>query len=208
MVFPNRLRSLIHEHEMPAVWTNVKQDTDSVYPDDHAAGRRSAEHLLSLGHQRIAYLAYSPSHHYSMADRRAGCEEAVREAGGELRVIGPQTPVKRARWEAMVSEALAAPDRPTALIAYGPQALRPAYVATLKRGLRVPEDLSLVVFDDHLHDDLGLPITSLVLPEQEMGRAAVAMLRVKIKAPAEAIPARPLPLTFAAGESCAPPSKA
>jgi LacI family transcriptional regulator len=178
-----------------------------VYLNDFAASRAATEHLLNLGHRRIAFLAYSPSTHYSMQDRITGYQMALTSAGEAPQIIQCDSldRTSRREWEEAVRQYLAGPNRPTALLAYGPQALRPAFVAALKLGLRIPEDLSLMVFDQNRFDELGLPVTTMLLPEYVMGQAAVKMLLTKIENPNQPLTPQVLTMERADGESCASP---
>src|SRR4051794_33407113 len=53
---PQAMLDLIHAHHAPAVWLNAKLKEDCVYPDDFGAAKAATEHLLALGHRRIAFL--------------------------------------------------------------------------------------------------------------------------------------------------------
>jgi LacI family transcriptional regulator len=206
---PPPLLEMVRAYRIPSTWINSKQETDCVYLDDFAASHDATTHLLGLGHRRIAFLAYSPSSHYSMADRQAGYEAAMTAAGYAPESIAvPSTAFSGRRyWEQIMRERLSAPNRPTALIAYGPPALRPAFVAALRVGLRIPEDISFIVFDQSPFDEFGLPIATMLLPEYRMGQAAVKMLLTKIEHPEESLTPQALRMELAAGESCASPLK-
>ena len=75
----DRLRAL----QTPAIFINVKQEFDAVHPDDLRGGEIATEHLLQLGHTRIAYAraAVNLKEHYSEIDRRLGYEAAMQSAG-------------------------------------------------------------------------------------------------------------------------------
>ena len=89
---PPALDRVMAKHHLPAIWMNVRRDRDCVHPDDEGAGRLATEHLLALGHRRIAYVDYchatgQPDQHYSAADRQTGYAAAMRAAGLAPRVI-------------------------------------------------------------------------------------------------------------------------
>ena len=199
---PARMQELIERHRLPSVWINSRHAADCVHPDDLAAGRAAAEHLLGLGHARIAY-GTIPTTHYSAADRRAGHEAALGAAGLAPRVLthAGDTSDGIPLWR----ETLSRPDRPTAVIAYMPHVAQAVFYAALMLGLRVPQDLSLSVFDMSPLKATGLPVTTWVIPDYAMGQGAVEMLVQKITAPAAPLPPRVLPLGFAPGQTCAPP---
>ena len=209
---PPDLRAIIEDMHIPAVWLNVRRPADCVYIDEHAAARQVTEHLLGIGHRRIAYVDYhsdvsAPDDwHYSTTDRCRGYEQAMIKAGATPRVMREDgiLPVRR-KIEAAVA-LLKAPGRPTAVVAYSPgQTTLPVHLAAVAHcGLRVPEDLSLVTFSPFAADEVGVAMTKMLLPEREMGREAVEMLLRKIRQPGPQ-PSRCLAATLVEGESAAPP---
>jgi len=151
---------------------------------DGAAGvARAVEHLLQLGHRRIAYAGLDPhfgfSHFrfegYRTALARAGlaCDDAlVRHGLNEEAVPG------------MLAALLARPDRPTAIIAAADFLALAILRATRGAGLRVPGDLSLVVFDDNLlvrHAEP--PLTAIAQPNARLGEEAAALLLDRVADP-------------------------
>ncbi len=221
---PERLMTLIRQNSLPSVWVNSKQEADGVRPDDFTAARTATEQFLALGHKRITYLDYPWSDHYSALDRYRGYETAMQAAGCmPCRVESEEVPtppgtVGRAQseaeqrsvqvWAAQCRALLSAPERPTAVIGYGDIAVEPMLSAAIALGLRVPKDLSLATFDDHVPFNTGLPITTWLVPEYTMGLAAVEMLLRKIEEPTCALPTRALPFEFDAGVTSAPPPSA
>ena len=77
---PDGFRGFVHETHMPAVWVNNLHASDSVLPDDFAAGCEITRRFLATGSQRPAYIDLYPSHHYSCTERREGYAKAMREA--------------------------------------------------------------------------------------------------------------------------------
>jgi LacI family transcriptional regulator len=207
---PRRMRELITRSAVPSVWINLKENTDCVHPDDFGAGRMATEHLIGLGHRRIAYVDFSheasePAEHYSADDRRAGCIEAARRAG-----IEPLTCVRRVpgdERDEFAKALLSASDRATAVVTYSSvTARRFHHVATGVLRMKVPEDLSIVSFSDGaIATDSGVPITTLRLPWTEVGRAAVGMLEEKIEMPRRPLSTRAVPFELVEGETSAPP---
>jgi DNA-binding LacI/PurR family transcriptional regulator len=208
---PARMIEVIEGHNIPSVWMNSKQKHDCVYPDDFGGGVLATEHLLALGHTRIAFVDYShgqevPPKHYSAVDRPGGYAQAMKAAGLEPRLIcasGWLTPRERI---AFTLDWLRADDRPTAVITYSSFEALPIYhAATAVLGMRLPQALSLATFADFPVDDLGVSIATVVIPRAELGRTAVRMLLQKIEAPARDLAPLALPLSFQPGETCAPP---
>lgn len=214
---PSRLEDIIQRHKIPAVWINTKRETDCVYPDNLAAGRRATQHLLDMGHRRIAYVDYITGRdivaeaHYSATDRCAGYEQAMRQAGLEPRTIRPDVGrVPGGEEVAFTKNWLDAPDRPTAVVVYWIASALPVLHAALAFGLSVPRDLSIVTFNsesfgsDVLRES-GLYITTMVEPEFEMGRTAVRMLMEKLDKPAGSLPSKSLPFALEELGTCCPP---
>jgi LacI family transcriptional regulator len=208
---PTALPDLFTRCRIPAVWINSRHDADAVWYDDHGGGATAAGHLLALGHRRICWLDFvgpGPEQHYSRSDRPAGITATLAAAG--LAPVDGNLPR-----QIPVDERLAATiallkrkDRPTALIAYD-GAERLLYAAALV-GLRVPQDLSLIVFGSEHEADattrqshLGRQPTLLATPETAAGRRAVELLLAKL-ASSEPQPSQVLPLTLKMGDTCGP----
>lgn len=83
---PPGLFERLRQFRIPAIWLNCRLDADCIVFDDLGAGRMATEHLLSLGHRRIAYAACAvdesnPMTHYSEIDRFGGYRQAMVRAG-------------------------------------------------------------------------------------------------------------------------------
>lgn len=203
-MIPQAMVDLIEQYNIPSIWMNSKRPTDAVYPDEFAAGRQATEHLLSLGHRRIAWANYSGVEHFSASDRRTGYLVAMQQAGLSPQVIESETGSKidRAERIALSKQWMEASDRPTAVVAYAKSTAVPILLAAeAKLGLRVGRDLSIVTYDNRLSDESGMALDTVIMPEYDLGRAAVEMLIQKIEAPGEPIPSRCLPLSLERGAS-------
>lgn len=200
------LREKLRRERIPGVWVNAKLDGDCVIPDDLAAGRDAVIHLHSLGHREIAYLSVNWSPHFSHDDRLAGYHAGMAQCGLQPqveRVEGREVP--RAERLARLRAWIRRSPRPTAVIAYADDDALPLVAAALAEGLRIPEDLSIVTFDDQPVDLLGLAITTWRIDVQEMGRRAVNMLRAKLEDPKRIQPMDAVPLVRHDGATTAPP---
>ncbi|CAN5615600.1 LacI family DNA-binding transcriptional regulator [soil metagenome] len=153
----------------------------SVRIDDVAAARQAVDHLLSLGHTRIALIGgdtddpmrFTPPHH-----RRTGYRAALEAAGvpvdESLERLGYFT-VEGG--EAAMTELLSLEVLPTAVFAESDEMAYGAIRAIRRAGLRVPEDIGVIGFDDHATADL-LDLTTVRQPVAEQGvQIAAALLR-------------------------------
>lgn len=203
---PDNLIRLIDAYGVPSVWLNSKQAHDCVYPDDEQAGRIATEHLLELGHRRIAFVHYGGWSHYSTPARRDGYVQAMRAAGlePELVTAPDMSPADRRRTAA---QWLRQPDRPTAVVVYGEATLWPLNLAAqIDVGLSVPRDLSFVSFahTSLMHGDIH--VSSARLPNESMARRAVDLLLERVDDPTVTHPPACLPCRLEVGNTSAPPA--
>jgi DNA-binding LacI/PurR family transcriptional regulator len=152
----------------------------SVGIDDVAAAELAVNHLIALGHRRIALIGGDtddPMRFTPPMYRRNGYLNALARAGlaadPDLEVLGYFT---TAGGEAAMRTLLAQPDRPTAVFAESDEMAYGALRAARRAGLRVPEDLAIIGFDDHASAEL-LDLSTIRQPVVELGRRiAAAML--------------------------------
>jgi len=206
---PQRLIDLVENHNLPAVWVNVKRDRDCVRPDDFQAGVMLAEHFLSLGHRHVAYVDTGnftvPITHYSASDRLEGIRSAMDAAGG---TVVPYLEDQHTGYDVKVmrfKDLLTGSDRPTAVAAYAPYCFDIVFTAAADLGLRVPDDLSLASFCHAATQQLGHQITLAIIPEFEVGRAAATTLLDKIKSPSTGLSPVVVPFGFDPGNTCVSP---
>ncbi|GAB2476790.1 LacI family DNA-binding transcriptional regulator [Promicromonospora xylanilytica] len=160
----------------------------SVGAANWAGGRAAAEHLLSLGHRRLSVLAGRRTHLYSQA-RVDGFRSAVTHAGFDL----PDSRVAHTGWNRasaaeLATELLRAAPAPTAVFACSDTMALGVYDAAAALGLRIPDDVSVVGFDDLPEAQWASPaLTTVRQPIAEMGEAALRMLlRISADPPLEA----------------------
>ena len=193
-------------HEVPSVLLDAQAhdgSLPSVVPDDLGAAKDLTLHLLELGHRSIVHLSRSPGP--SAVDlRRNGFIAAHEEVG--------VAPIPGAIVECEVStpsayraglDILAAPDRPTAVFCFNDRMAWGMYQAAAALGLRIPDDVSIVGFDDVplVAPVLRPGLTTARLPHVEMGRWAVnRVLKTHIEPEHEV-----LPCPLIVRESAAPP---
>ena len=150
----------------------------SVAVDDVTGGELAARHLIELGHRHLAFVgdegAAAPVH-----ERLTGVRKAIAASGMDIRldVLPAELTAEAGR---LVGEQLAtmpARDRPTAvtaaidLLAFG------VLQSLLQQGIRVPEDISLMGYDDiPFTRQLSVPLTTVRRPHYEMGTTAAELL--------------------------------
>ncbi|MDR7520216.1 MAG: LacI family DNA-binding transcriptional regulator [Armatimonadota bacterium] len=170
-------------HRMPMVVLNRRirhPDIPCVIVDSESATYRAARHLLDLHHTRIAYIGGPEASEASLA-RRRGIGTAMADAGLVLRsewcVSGP--PSASGGFLAMSALMTLPPaDRPTAVVVYNDIMALGALHAARARRLRVPDDVSIIGFDDiAMAAHANPPLTTIAQPKYRMGRLAMQLLR-------------------------------
>jgi DNA-binding LacI/PurR family transcriptional regulator len=150
----------------------------SIAVDDVAGGEVATRHLVELGHRRIALIGDPPPEFRFewSRDRTHGYERALRQAGIEVRpeyVREGTRLVHVAR--AIATELLSLPERPTAIFASSDTQALGTLEAARTLGIRVPQELSIVGFDDiEVASYVGL--TTVRQPLAESGRRGAELL--------------------------------
>lgn len=178
---------------LPMTLANCYEPTptrDAVVPDDLEGAATAARHLLELGHRRIVMLTgtgAAKGGNLSGPVRSKGFRAAMTRAG----VSAQEAPVVTAGWTIdegyrAAMKVLAAPDgraadprrRPTAVFAVTDRVATGVLLAASRLGLDLPEDLSVVGYDDQeqLAAHVVPPLTTVALPHREMGRRATELL--------------------------------
>jgi LacI family transcriptional regulator len=156
----------------------------SVVPDEEGAARTAVEHLVAAGHRRIGYLA-NVDDIPATRGRAEGYRAALRAHGIEpdpsLVVATGSTTVPGRE---AAGRLLDRPDRPTALFCFNDRIAMGAYQAAHARGLRIPDDLSVVSVDNFevIAAALDPGLTTIALPHLEMGRWAIERLALELEA--------------------------
>jgi len=183
-ISPEQLRQLDH-FGVPFVLINNQAldtpDVYSVYHDDKYGSSQLLQHLLDLGHRRIAYLGNARGGRTNV-ERLQGYKAALGQGGVDIRPDylsdGPNgLPEGGAQ---AVQKLLVLAERPTAIVCYNDMMAIGAIQAVQQAGLHVPGDISITGFDDiELAPYITPPLTTFHQPKYELGReAATMMLRV------------------------------
>lgn len=159
---------------------------DTVAINNRRGGRQAVEHLLSLGHRRIAFVGgslRSPSFEERLLGYRDALEAARLPFDESLVRLGGSY----AGHENM-KRLLDLPEPPTAVFVCNDLNAAKALKAIHERGLFVPEDVSVVGFDDSSRAvEAWPPMTTMRVDAETMGRAAVKLLLARIAEPAQPV---------------------
>lgn len=184
-------------------------DVPTLAHDDVLGGRLAAEHLAGLGHTRLAQLP-GPEDISSFRDRGNGFREGVGRAGLQLLAAPGETPVLptidagRRLMELLLDRHGAAP--PTGVFVHNDSMAVGALDATADAGLRCPEDVSIVGYNNSpLTGHLAPPLTTLHLPAYELGRMAADTVMTMLDDPEELPGRTTLPPRLVVRSSTAPP---
>lgn len=178
-----RLWRRLEESGAPAVLVDVypvSNEWPSVVVDNEKGIEKALSYLVSLGHAEIGYLS-EPPYVLSLVKRQRAFLNFMRRKGLPIRdewVLVEKT--QRNRVEigfALGKKLLEAPRLPTAVVASSDLVAVGALKAFLSSGVRVPEDISVVGFDDILLASYVHPsLTTVRQPKYEMGRTGVEYL--------------------------------
>lgn len=151
---------------------------------DHAAGvRRAVEHLLALGHRRVALVLWKGDTR-PVRRRIQGYRAAYRTAGLPPPEWLVQAAGVNASAFAEIGELLARRERPTAILVQGTSMLESALRAIALRGLRIPADVSVVAIGDTpLARGYEPPISTLMIDLADTARRMAAMVLSRIEDP-------------------------
>lgn len=178
----------------------------SVVSQNRQGARYIAAHLTSLGHSRLAILG-GPAELWTAEQRLAGYREAIAAAGLDPDAVPLFTGDYRMEsGERLAADALAGPaaERPTALICANDLMAIGALSYCRRAGLRVPEDVSVVGFDDLPLASLLTPtLTTIRQPARELGKEAVKLLLSLVDGTEATSPA-PSPVSLKTRESSGP----
>ncbi|WP_055589342.1 substrate-binding domain-containing protein [Streptacidiphilus griseoplanus] len=184
-VVPAPVGDLLERSGLPYVLVErrsaeVFDHAECVLSDHRQGAYRAVEHLAAQGHRRVALLAHATPTADLVAEGHA---EAVRLLGldGSAPVVAPGRGTDRSGADAFAqacrdsgaTAALVHPDREAILLL---QRLR-------AHGVRVPEDLAVITYDDEVAAFAEVPLTAVAPPKFELGRTAAAALLDRLGAP-------------------------
>lgn len=195
----------LRDKRIPAVMVDRLPafDLDGVGVENHNALATMVDHLVDHGHRRIGFLAGQAT--FTTAVERAdGFREGLRRHGlpiEEARISIGNTDLAQARSAAVRMLTEAAPV--TAFVGANNLTAIGVLMAVRERGLRVPDDIAVVGFDDFEWAEAFTPrLTTMVQPCQAIGRAAALLLKSRIDAQTDHHETMRIEPTFVVRESC------
>jgi LacI family transcriptional regulator len=161
----------------------ARESCDGVVIDNERGARAATAHLLDAGHRRVALLV-ADTDWTSDAGRLAGYKQAHADAGVPLEAeLIVRVGFHARDAERRIAELLER-ERPTAVFAANNLLAEQAWRVFRARGLRLPDDISLVGFDDVPWMEMVSPgITVVAQPTEELGRRAAHLLLRRITDP-------------------------
>lgn len=205
------IANTLMEQHIPFVAIGDRNETKSaVFPTIGSTiwlgGYTAIEHLISLGHQRIGIIT-GPLHLMTSRARLAGYREALERAGF------PVDPALICEGAYLFGEGvkqthylLDQPDPPTAIFAFNDAQAAGVYQALYQRNIRVPDQMSVIGFDDVMYTaQMSPPLTTIHQPLTEIGKMAANMLLRLIAGEQLESNHVELSTSLVIRESCAPP---
>ncbi len=182
------------EHEVPVVFVSCKADWgDVVSVDDVRGGQLGTNHLIESGHRRIAYVSIPELEDQSDISRWKGYSEALRAngAGPPIR-ISWSPPADHAQVDGVdrrLLEVFTGPGRATAVVASNDVAAIYLQEFADRVDLHVPDDLSIVGFDDVPMAGLArIALTTVAQPRDELAKLGIDMIADRIERKVEGPP--------------------
>jgi DNA-binding LacI/PurR family transcriptional regulator len=163
-------------------------DIPSVGVDEHAAGELATQHLIDLGHERIGFVA-GPEHYLPTQFKNAGREAALRGADLDGKEVVAHDDFGVEGGRRALRKLLALESPPTAVICSSDMMAIGVLQEAHLRGVRIPEDLSVVGFDGIDATTWSVPpLTTVEQPIQQIAEAAVEVLQTLIRDPGTSLP--------------------
>lgn len=153
----------------------------SVAVDDVLGGRLAAGHLLETGHRHLAFVG-GPMSIRQVADRYQGTTDALAGSGATCTMFAtPHLSIGAGRAAATDLADLPVGGRPTAVVCANDLLALGVLQGAIARGLRVPEDLAIVGYDDiEFAAAATVPLSSVRQPRELLGRTAAELLAEEV----------------------------
>jgi LacI family repressor for deo operon, udp, cdd, tsx, nupC, and nupG len=190
-----------------------EEELHTIVPDGRSGAVQAVNHLIELGHKKIAMIIGEPKYDPTTADRIEGYHFALSKANipetkeyiSQADFGKPETAV------AATNKLLDLPDPPTAIFCASDSLAYRAYKTIKEKGLKIPKDISVVGFDDISapeYAELPLPeLTTVRVDRVEMGKKSVVILFDIIQNPGKTAYRYSLPVQLAVKKSTSAPPK-
>jgi DNA-binding LacI/PurR family transcriptional regulator len=160
-----------------ADWLEPFAESYSVGTDGVGSAQQMTEHLIALGHKKIAHITFSPEVYYATQDRHLGYRQALEKHGigynKKLVAYGDYS----AASGFLAMQKILGRSRPSAVFAGNDTIALGAMSAIWQAGLRIPEDIAVVGYDDiPTASYMQPPLTTIHVPADDHGRLAIEML--------------------------------
>ena len=207
-VTPSRFRDLVQKSTTPVLLIGKDEDCDfcdNIYINRWKSVQMAVDHLISLGHRRIAYLGEPLS-----TERRKAFSTAM--MAQNIKIPSEYVVENDKRFEACGYEGmktlLELPECPTAVFAAYDGIAIGAMRAIQEAGLSIPQDISIVGIDDsNIAKYLNVQLTSVTEPTHDLGDLAADLIMQKLSKRYRIMQNIKLPPTLKIRESTAPPAK-
>ena len=178
----------------------------TVHIDNLTAAFEAVNYLSQMGHKRIAQIS-GPEQATLCHFRHQGYQQALRRSGVTMNPA--YTAYGNFTFESgatALARLMSLPETPTAIFCHNDVMAIGAIHQAKKMGIRIPQDLSLIGFDDiQFSEYCDPPLTTVSQPRYEIGRQAMLMLLERLKGREVQIGSRLLDATLTVRESTAPP---
>ncbi|MCB0199231.1 MAG: LacI family DNA-binding transcriptional regulator [Caldilineae bacterium] len=198
---------LLNQRRYPHVFVDYKGSDKgpAVGADNYGGAIMAIDYLVSLGHRRIGFITGALDL-TSGVDRLTGYRQAAANHGlDDDPALVAEGDYHQPSGHAAAQALLSLPHRPTAIFAANDAMAFGAMEAIREAGLRIPDDMSVMGFDDTPQAAGVSPaLTTIRQPLEEMGRQAVQMLLTYIEDPERPFEYRELATDLVVRDSCAP----
>jgi LacI family transcriptional regulator len=185
---PPEMELAVARYRIPTVWlnTNHHNPSDCVYPDEVHAGRLITEHMISLGHRNIAFVApagyRNPDAPFSVVDRQLGYEQAMSGHGLAVQVTHEDTPGSTELGEDLVRMLDRRNPAPvTAIVTYDLGQTLKLRWQVQQVGLTCPKDVSIAAAENlHYLRRTWPDLAGVSCDRYKMGSEAANMMLTKI----------------------------
>lgn len=175
--------------DVPIVLVNRTVDSSNVFAvitDDHRGSGLAVDHLVGLGHERIAHIV-GPERYSTGKARHRGFIDAMKRAGlrPDRKIIRFTRTFTETEGARVFRKLLGEGKKFTAVFAGNDLLALGCYDVMAEAGLRCPDDISIVGFNDiPLMDKLQPPLTTVRIPHYELGRRATDLILERLQNPA------------------------